>query len=426
MITSFHPSHRISLPENLNNPLAHLPNHPPRHGGCCLNPSDTDSTSTLREALLAAGVDVELDGSSHKSSIIQDARAGQSVRVPADTGDDGVDGDDDSGDHNNDDDPSLSACYRITSTSSTPSRGGGSCSGGRGDSLSVPQHSSLPSSSHQWRRRRDRQHLMRCFVVSTHGEWDALPPPPPLPDSSGGRVEGRGNSRSSSSGGGGTCSRCGLRRLAVGNKRDGDDRGRGADEDEDAAAVPSCSCSPCSLLLPAKRELWTTLEVHVGAEVVSLLWLEACQRAREILSPGSCEPVFRPRPWPIRSFDMQATAGGAFKVAVTGFVGGERTGWEQLISGGMGAELCKSLRRRFTTHLVCKEVRGLGQGEKRQPPLFMSVCPFVDHWQVKRGCIRCHRQLHAPFRRGSFCSWRGHSSRQRTFSLVFSLSVLRL
>lgn len=41
---------------------------------------------------------------------------------------------------------------------------------------------------------------------------------------------------------------------------------------------------------------------------------------------------------------------------VTGFVGGERAGWELLIER-MGAELCKSLKKRVTTHLVCKEVR---------------------------------------------------------------------
>ena len=41
---------------------------------------------------------------------------------------------------------------------------------------------------------------------------------------------------------------------------------------------------------------------------------------------------------------------------VTGFVGAERLGWEMLIER-MGAELCKSLKKRGTTHLVCKEVR---------------------------------------------------------------------
>lgn len=42
-------------------------------------------------------------------------------------------------------------------------------------------------------------------------------------------------------------------------------------------------------------------------------------------------------------------------VQVTGFVGAERAGWEQLIRH-MGAEMCKSLKKRVTTHLVCKEV----------------------------------------------------------------------
>ncbi len=36
-------------------------------------------------------------------------------------------------------------------------------------------------------------------------------------------------------------------------------------------------------------------------------------------------------------------------------MGTERAGWEQLIER-MGAELCKSLKKRVTTHLVCKQV----------------------------------------------------------------------
>ena len=42
---------------------------------------------------------------------------------------------------------------------------------------------------------------------------------------------------------------------------------------------------------------------------------------------------------------------------VTGFVGAERLGWEILIER-MGGELCKTLKKRVTSHLVCKEVRG--------------------------------------------------------------------
>lgn len=141
---------------------------------------------------------------------------------------------------------------------------------------------------------------------------------------------------------------------------------------------------------------WATLVAEPQVEVVTTLWLEACHRIGEWRSPAGCREVFCPRPWPIRKFPIlffpalraqedgrvgdaatfvdagkgksrgaenAGNPGKAFAVAVTGFVGAERAGWEQLIVV-MGAELCKSLRKRVTTHLVCKEVnycRGLGR-----------------------------------------------------------------
>lgn len=132
------------------------------------------------------------------------------------------------------------------------------------------------------------------------------------------------------------------------------------------------------------EDSWKVLETEARAEVVTLLWLEACHRVSEVRPAAECEAVFRPQPWSIQKFpgifvpptgtedeDRQraqrrrVVGGGmpgaaaigskAFAVAVTGFVGAERSGWEQLILA-MGAEMCKSLRKRVTTHLVCKEV----------------------------------------------------------------------
>lgn len=54
-------------------------------------------------------------------------------------------------------------------------------------------------------------------------------------------------------------------------------------------------------------------------------------------------------------FALFIAASACFLCQVTGFVGDERAGWEELIRR-MGAEMCKSLKKRGTTHLVCKEV----------------------------------------------------------------------
>lgn len=44
------------------------------------------------------------------------------------------------------------------------------------------------------------------------------------------------------------------------------------------------------------------LQAEGRAEVVSLLWVEVCHRGGELRPPVSCEKVFRPQPWPIRTF----------------------------------------------------------------------------------------------------------------------------
>lgn len=170
--------------------------------------------------------------------------------------------------------------------------------------------------------------------------------------------------------------------------------------------------------------VWTILRAEACAELVTPLWIKACDDIAEIRRPGGCQVVFCPQPWPITRFPnflspMQKTLPSSssslkeskseqnddkgisasmmvdcsgredeqlenamlgrgtadaftteerrqgrrqpseskkkFAVAVTGFLGAERAGWELLIER-MGATLCKNLRRRVTTHLVCKEV----------------------------------------------------------------------
>eukprot|EP00903_Cladosiphon_okamuranus_P022785 g20977.t1 len=134
------------------------------------------------------------------------------------------------------------------------------------------------------------------------------------------------------------------------------------------------------------------LEAESRAEVVSLLWVEACHRGGELRRPGSCEKVFRPQPWPIRAFSegrsSAAAVGGRGEggcsrrrfpaIAVTGFVGAERSGWEMLIER-MGAELCKSLKKRVTTHLVCKEAKG----DKYERALQWGVRVVTADWLVR-------------------------------------------
>lgn len=64
-------------------------------------------------------------------------------------------------------------------------------------------------------------------------------------------------------------------------------------------------------------------------------------------------------------------------VQVTGFVGAERAGWELLIER-MGAELCKSLSKRVTTHLVCKEVRERAELTVENCGIKMACSPRLD------------------------------------------------
>lgn len=130
-------------------------------------------------------------------------------------------------------------------------------------------------------------------------------------------------------------------------------------------------------------DVLSILASEVRAEIVTLLWLEACNRAGDYRRPYGCEKVFRPQPWAICPFpEWRADkvvptevggrvesrggitrVGSRFAFAVTGFVGAERAGWEQLIES-MGMVMCKSLKKRFTTHLVCKDVRGGGRGDE--------------------------------------------------------------
>ncbi|CAM9122037.1 unnamed protein product [Ectocarpus sp. 8 AP-2014] len=165
------------------------------------------------------------------------------------------------------------------------------------------------------------------------------------------------------------------------------------------------------------------LEAEAGAEAVSTLWVEACHRGSELRRPGLCERAFRPQPWPIRTFSdvsrgssfscspgtTTAAAGGGRKnvtardrppaIAVTGFVGAERAGWELLIQR-MGATMCKNLKKRVTTHLVCKEASCWGQGakgEKFERAIQWGVPVVTAGW-----LLRCAEHGYEPGLEGSF------------------------
>lgn len=180
----------------------------------------------------------------------------------------------------------------------------------------------------------------RCVVVSKHGQWPTKSAAP----AGGNETDGHDNGmfcihsgKEEEEDGGGKRTKCGGGDVA----------------DEGEKSLPTL---PFKYSLRGGAEYSTISGAAADSvEVVTLLWLEACHRVRDVRVPSSCGSVFRPRPWPIHRLDE--TTANCLKIAVTGFVGGERTGWEQMITGGLGAELCKSLRKRVTTHLVCKEVK---------------------------------------------------------------------
>lgn len=216
----------------------------------------------------------------------------------------------------------------------------------------------------------------------------------------------------------------------------------------------SSSAPPSSPLFLMGKEAREILEKEACAEPVTLLWIEVCDRARELRQPGGCEEVFRPQNWPIITFPenfepppppvhqqqqpqlapnegdercapaARLAAGGTtgkgsgsgggprrrlrFAVAVTGFVGSERAGWERLIER-MGAQMCKSLKKRVTTHLVCKEVRAVfwcrwgtaGQGRFKSDAV--DIVPF---WRfVMMNCFHSIGVLLFP--KGKLYAWFG-------------------
>lgn len=117
--------------------------------------------------------------------------------------------------------------------------------------------------------------------------------------------------------------------------------------------------TPLSLLPhPAKKE--QVFEIAASAAVSASPGAAAAAAARKNLGgregeePGNTGGVAA----------VGGPVGRRFAVAVTGFVGAERAGLEKMIER-MGAELCKSLKKRVTTHLVCKEVRGRGAFDAR-------------------------------------------------------------
>ena len=287
-----------------------------RHGGRCLHPSETGGVSPLRQALRAVGV--ELDPAATADTVAAGRNRGGGSDL------------------------------RVRSRTSTGSAFGGT----------------------------------RCMVVSKHGY---------CPWISGTRNGGRGDHGGDASGdvggdvgGGGVIDGEGNVDVSIGGL---------------SAACSTAVASSSSSRHILGRDVRETLEVEAHAELVTMLWVESCHRARELRQPSGCEEAFRPQAWPIRTFSEAftgvsaapstprsppppsgkkarkglgrrgdggrmgagggAAAGAGFAVAVTGFVGAERAGLEQLIER-MGAELCKSLKRRVTTHLVCKEVRGRG------------------------------------------------------------------
>lgn len=378
-----------------------------RHGGRCLCPGDTRSVSALRAALVDAGLEMRPDEPSQNSSPAANRAENGQQRALNENND---------RDDDNDVGGDGSSCVRAATCSEMSGKPSKPIAG-RADGThlwNVPQHVPTSASSrarrprHHQQQQRPRHLLQRCFVVSAHGKWTVPPPPPPplpppplpqrallsSPCSESERKKGGANERN--------------------NNTDEDSNGQhnqivGGDDDVDEGADGGVTNPrsyrrrrPCPLRSAAHDELWKLLKIQARAKVVSLLWLEACRRVAEVRPPESCECVFRPGPWPIRRFDEEHKRHD-FKVAVTGFAGGERTGWEELITVGMGAVLSKSLKKRFTTHLVCKEVR---VDMVRREPWRQVTCVFLS---VKMGKFNVggshhHRRRRVPLRSCPRCT----------------------
>ncbi|CAM9818033.1 unnamed protein product, partial [Ectocarpus sp. 8 AP-2014] len=275
-----------------------------RHGGRCLDPS-ASSPSLLRQSLLSAGVELT-SAAAPAAALLAPPCEEEHIEANGDGGDNVED--------------HVVVSSSASARSSTATIGGGS--------------GSFPGSGSAEGQRCTA--AAGVLIVGTHGRcpWEAL----------------------AACGGGG------------GGGGGGDSGGDG-----ETVAMPG--------------GLRALLEAEAGAEAVSTLWVEACHRGSELRRPGLCERAFRPQPWPIRTFSdvscgssfscspgtTTAAAGGGRKnvtardrppaIAVTGFVGAERAGWELLIQR-MGATMCKNLKKRVTTHLVCKEASCWGQGAK--------------------------------------------------------------
>lgn len=135
-------------------------------------------------------------------------------------------------------------------------------------------------------------------------------PSPSSVEAIGGASSGSGTAPSFSPGGGSGSVRCGAvvvvgehgRSASLASWRDPDADGgwrEGKDEDEDDD--------------DGEGETWDSgaravLRVEGRAEAVSLLWVEACHRGGELRRPGSCERVFRPQAWPIRTFSESCSS----------------------------------------------------------------------------------------------------------------------
>jgi hypothetical protein len=92
---------------------------------------------------------------------------------------------------------------------------------------------------------------------------------------------------------------------------------------------------------------------------VSPVWLDTCIAEEKLTTPSKRPLLFEPQSWPTRRLpDRLSTKakGGGLKVAVTGFVGSERTGIIHLLQS-IGVTYTENMRS-SNTHLICKESSG--------------------------------------------------------------------
>lgn len=115
---------------------------------------------------------------------------------------------------------------------------------------------------------------------------------------------------------------------------------------------------------PAQQSVHPLLSRVIKLDICNVInvtpvWLEACVADQKPAVPERHPQLFQPKPWSFRKLPQErcsSSKGGGVMVAVTGFVGSERSGIVCLLRA-IGATYTETMRN-TNTHLICKENKG--------------------------------------------------------------------